>query len=287
MLAATIAAISLIGTLLGLRDIIPTVPLLIGALLFCGLTGWAAAIYVAYSTKMATSPVEALISAISETVQVPFTESWIRATILSQRAVDAYWGSNKSLHIEEIICKSSITARDVENVITIKGRNSSKLDVDSCPMLLIGGSVLHFSEFAVNAASLKRDAGDVALAIRSNLDLGLLQLIDIMFPTVLKRGETFVVEHKHDWPGAMTPGTDIMWYPFAAMFARDVDRLTVKVDFAAPASYIRGFVADLDSGTCTLSPVQPVETDDARKSFEWTIDSADNQAIYALVFDRR
>jgi hypothetical protein len=84
----------------------------------------------------------------------------------------------------------------------------------------------------------------------------------------------------------MTPGADVMWYPYAAMFSREVDELVIEVKFDTPVRFVRGYVASLDEGTCRLSSDQPSMVGQAGDVFTWTINPVNNQEIYALVFER-
>jgi hypothetical protein len=251
-----------------------------------GLSGWIAAIYVAYNSKFVVSPVELLLAAISKEIDVPFVEAWLRATLLNQRAIDAYWHRNDSLRVEKISISSEITARDVRNTITITGTNESRADVDCCPMLLIGGSTLHFEDFGSSSSYMRTSDQRLAVRTRSVTDLGLLQLIEIVFPTLLCKRQKFDIEHTHEWPGGMTPGIDIMWYPYAALFRRDTDRLSITAKFETEVVFIRGYVANLSTGTCNLARVQPMPIGSSSLEYAWNLDSIDNEEIYVLVFER-
>lgn len=261
-----------------------TVMLIVGLAIF-GVLGWGAAAYVAYSSKYVVSRLELLLSAISVEIDVPFVESWLRATLLNQRAIEAYWKRDQALRMDEISIVSDISARDVRNTVKFTGRSESKTDVDCCPMLLIGGSTLHFEDFSKSYSGVKTETKLTPTRIRSVVDLGLLQLIDIVFPTLVKRKESFEIEHTHEWPGGMTPGVDIMWYPYATMFARETDRLHITANFDADLVFMRGYVANLTDGTCGIARDQPTMSEDNR-SIDWNLDSVDNDEIYVLVFER-
>jgi len=272
--------------LLTFKDILnPTEIAIIGLTAF-SVAGWLAAIYVAYSSKFVVSPVEVLLAAITAQIKVPFVDSWLRGTLLSQRLLDAYWHRDKSIRLDEIACTSEVGTRDVSNTLTFKGKNDSRESIDCCPLLLIGGSVLSFDQFADSSTCMVTSEGRVPVRLRGILDSGHFQLAEMVFPTLLKHRDSFEIEHQHDWPGGMTPGTDIMWYPYAALFDRHVNRLTVKIHFPATVKYIRGYAANLSNGTCELAGVQPTADDTTPNQFMWELDSVDNQEIYVLVFDR-
>lgn len=287
--AGAILFVSVGSGLLQFRDAFDWTEILIAGLGTFGVAGWAAAAYVAYQSKYVVSAAETLLGAITDRIDVPFVDSWLRGALLNQRALDAYWNHEGSLALEEISCSSVITTRDIKNRLCFRGRNESKSDADGCPILLIGGSVLHFSQLAPSTTCLVNadaNADRHDLRLQSLVDLGHFQLAKMVFPTLLPRHGSFNIEHDHEWPGGMTPGVDIMWYPYAAMFSRHTRRLQVDLCFETPLIYIRGYAASLKSGQCALADDQPVKTSDQPTKATWTIEPVDNQVIYFVVFER-
>lgn len=283
----TAAAVGLGSGVLQFRGSLSWTLIFVIALAVLACAGWGAAVYVAYSSQFIVSPVEKLLTAISENIkELPFADSWLRATLLNQRAVDSYWHCNKTLKIHKLSVSSVITERDVTNTIRIEGRSESKADVDSCPMLLIGGSVLHFDQFPRMSTVTISDDGEQTLKMRGVLDIGEFHLAEIVFPTMMRRHEAFHLLHCHEWPGAMTPGADVMWYPYAAMFERETDILYIEVSFPTAVRFIRGYTCSVTDGTCEVTNRQPALVIDSPGTYQWIIDSVSNAEIYALVFER-
>ncbi len=130
-------------------------------------------------------------------------------------------------------------------------------------------------------------AGEVIAQVAdAGPDLGELHLAEMVFPTMIQRHEAFEILHEHSWPGAMTPGADVMWYPYAAMFTRETDELVVEVKFPSALTFIRGYIVSLSSGTCVLSNQQPEECQGSPNTFKWMINNVSNEEIYSLVFER-
>jgi hypothetical protein len=283
----TAAAVGLGSGILQFRGSLSWTLILIIALAVFACSGWIAAVYVAYSSQFVLSPVEKLLAAISENIrELPFADSWLRATLLNQRAVDAYWHCNKTLKIQKFSMSSIITERDVTNTVHIDGRSESKADVDSCPMVLIGGSVLHFDQFPKMSTVAITDSGEQTLKMRAVFDAGEFHLAEIVFPTMIHRHETFHLLHCHEWPGAMTPGADVMWYPYAAMFERETDVLDIEVSFPTDVRFIRGYTCSVTDGTCEVTSQQPAAVPDSPRTYRWVLNSVSNAEIYALVFER-
>jgi hypothetical protein len=232
-------------------------------------------------------PHEALVEVIAHKISVPFLESWLQATLLSRKAVEAYWNVDHALRMDLISCETKVTGRDIWYKLVLRGRNSSLKEVEACPMLFVGGSVLHFDKFSRNTAYLVDDSGTFPLTLKSRLDLGQLHFFDILFPSMLGSSGEFVIEQEYDWPGSMTPGTDVIFYPYGAIFAKDVDQMKISVTFDTPVAIIRGYVANLDDCTCKLSNVQPAQIGTTRMSYQWLVTPVDGQALYIIMFDRR
>lgn len=254
-----------------------------------GALGWLAAVYVAWSPSTTqTSAVERLIVATSDAVAyIPFVDATLRATLLNQRVIDAYWQRDDQLRLAEIRCESTITGADVENVTTFRGTNDTRVPAAACPMLLHGGRVTPFDEFPVHSAELVTDPEHPKrIDVRSVLDLGQVHFLEMVFPTPLARGERFEIRHHHAWPDTMVAGYDIMWYPFVAMFRKDVDRLTVVLEFDVEVASIQAYEANLREATCAVSARQFSVVDQARHRYEWTIDDPDRNVIYFAVFRR-
>jgi hypothetical protein len=124
------------------------------------------------------------------------------------------------------------------------------------------------------------------MKMRSVLDLGELHLAEMIFPTMIQRHETFEILHEHTWPGAMTPGADVMWYPYGAIFNRETDELVIEVKFPSALTFIRGYIVNLSDGTCVLSNQQPEACQGSPNTFKWVINNVSNEEIYSLVFER-
>jgi hypothetical protein len=254
-----------------------------------GALGWLAAVYVACSPSTTqVSIVERLIVATSDAVAyIPFVDTTLRATLLNQRAIDTYWQRDDHLRLTEIACESTITGADVENVTTFRGSNDTRVPAATCPMLLHGGRVTPFHEFPVHRAELVTDPErPKEIDVRSVLDLGQVHFLEMVFPTPLARGERFEIRHRHAWPDTMVAGYDIMWYPFVAMFRKDVDRLTIVLQFDVEVASIQAYEANLREATCAVSARQFSAVDQARHRYEWTIDDPDRNVIYFAVFRR-
>ena len=282
----TVGAISFASALLSFREIVDITTVVVGAALLFGVSGWLMAFLVLRGVKTVSSPTEQLLARVSEVIQVPFLESWLSATVLNRRAIESYRNASSSIRVSSIICRSVVQRRNIRNVITIAGKNESRQPVDGCPMLLFGGAVINPEHLSLNRATLTEGVGGGPMLVRqeTKLNLGQLVHLNMVFPTLIPRGGEFVVTHEHEWPGAMTPGLDVMWYPYAVMFSRDVDRLEIAIEFEEPVTYVRGYVAHLDASSCTLAANQPT-TADGGLSFAWAHDDVEADALFALVFD--
>lgn len=285
-LSAVLAIATVAGTIIAALDVASARDVAIGCLSGAAIVGWSGALYVAYRSKNVVSDVERLLASIATEIPLFFTEAWLRSTLLSQRAIELYWRKAKGLRIASIEMSSEISATDITNHIVVRGRSVARDLVSSCPMLLIGGSVLQIDELPLNSSVVSLGGDPVAARADCVADLGQLKLLDVYFPTAIRPKDAFEVENTHSWPAAMIPGTDVMWYPYAAMFDEPVDRMTIEIALHSPAKFMRGYEARMSTGTCELTRTQPHARGAGGTHFRWEIEPVERDAIYALVFER-
>lgn len=230
---------------------------------------------------------EKLAKEIEDALGMSYLRPWLQATILNPRAMRQYWHRDRSLRIEQLTCMTAISELDARVALTFAGRNESMAPSVACPMLMFGGSVIHYTSFPENSASFHADDGpSVPIVCRSVLDIGQLQLVDMMFPAPLRPGAEFEVRQAHVWPTGMAHGEDTLWYPYAAIFERQPRRLLVHASFDRPLKYLVALEAHLAPVDCAIAATQPVDVDGERKNFRWLIEPVDNQLIYGLAFER-
>jgi len=281
-----LVAISIVSGVLGILQVIGPRYLILVIIILLALCGWAAALYVSYADKDVRSDSGQLLKSISNKLPIAYLETWMRSTLLNAAALELYWHADEQLAVREITCDTILQTNDAELRIGFKGYNDSRQAVPSCPMIMFGGSVINLSHFRQKAVSIADDLSETKLYIRNVLDLGQFHFVEVMFPVPIDRRVDFHVEHRHAWPGGMADGEDTLWYPYAALFGHEPDRMVVSVTFTAAPAYLRGVYASMKSGTCEICHSQPRATEASRKKFEWLIDPVDNDCIYGLVFDR-
>jgi hypothetical protein len=285
IVAITLAVISVGSGLLSFFQVIPLKYLLISAAALLGLAGWSAAIYVAYANRASGSPVSRLIRSITERLPLPYLETWLASTVLNREALDCYWHTNATLSVSEITCSTELNANDAALRIRLSGVNAAREPASDCPMLMFGGSVIHYANFPQQAVSIDNGT-EKNLFIRSVLDLGVLHYVQMTMPSPIRQGERFTVEHRHSWPGGMADGEDTLWYPYPALFKHRPGRMIIEVDFPVCPAYLTGIRASLKTGKCETADIQPVATGTDGTSFQWVIEPVDHESLYALVFKR-
>ncbi|MFA1542195.1 hypothetical protein [Actinomadura monticuli] len=228
-----------------------------------------------------------LAEAIGAALGMGYLEPWLLATILNPAALPEYWHRDRNLRIEEMVCTTFVSELDAELSIVFRGRNEATSPVTSCPMLMFGGSVLHWTNIPGNETTVRRTSeAPVLMSCRSLIDTGQFQLIDMIFPVPLRPGEEFEIEQKHLWPTGMAAGEDTLWYPYPALFSRNTGSVVARVHFDRAVRYILALEGRPVDAECQVGMLQPTDLDGTARSFEWRIDPVDNTLIYGLAFDR-
>ncbi|MFA1542196.1 hypothetical protein [Actinomadura monticuli] len=282
----TLLLISVISGLLAILQVLNARYFILTAVAFIGLCGWAAVVYITYAGRLPASPGERLLRRINLVLPINYLETWLRSTLLNQRALDLYWQTDDALQVDEIRCETVLDANDATLCIRFVGTNATRRPAEWCPMVMFGGSVIHLQNFKQRAVSIASDGSETGLYIRNVLDLGQLHYVRISFSVPLQRSEHFEVEHRHSWPGGMAEGEDSLWYPYAAMFQREPERMIIKVTFEEAPIYLRGFCASLRRGVCEVTTSQPQAVGPLGREYEWTVSPVENDCIYGLVFRR-
>ena len=230
---------------------------------------------------------EALARKLGAALEIEYLPNWLQATILNPLALNEYWHCDRLLAIEDLVCKTEVRDLDARNYIRFSGKNESGKFAISCPMIMFGGSVIHYASLPENSAVLKSGKQvDVVAHCRLRLDTGQLHLIDMLFPEPLRPGAAFELEQSHVWTSGMTRGKDTLWYPYATLFEKLSSRLVIDAVFDRPLNNILGLEARLDKPYCQVAYIQPVDVDGTRTRFRWHLEPVDNDVIYGLVFER-
>lgn len=286
----SVAVIGVTSGIVQLMSIWSLSAIALGALVAFAIAGWASALYVALSPDAGPTPssFEKLIDEVTQKTSVSFSSSWLRSTVLNPEAVDQYWRTSTGLRIETMKCVGEISGTNITNTIEIAGINDSRQPLETLRMILLGGSVLHHSDIAGQSSSMTSGKGAPAtLTQRCVAELGGIHVVELRLPLVLQRNDRFEIRHAYSWPGAMSTGEDMMWYPYPAMFEGGVSKLNIELIFDSQPRSVRGFDASLSFGTFGLSASQPSPRANSNGLvYDWDVGDTESDGMVAIVFER-
>ncbi|MAU80763.1 MAG: hypothetical protein CME34_02595 [Gordonia sp.] len=278
-----------IGVVSGLMQIfspIPTSIILGSAIGLLVLSGWLFGAFTHYTRRNLKSAAERAIEAIMTIAPMPYLDSWLRSTLLSEHNISDYMLADTQVHIDEFEYTSRLTGNDATLTLKLSGWNTSTEPASRVPMIMFGGSVIRYDSFPVNKALLMSDNG-TAIPLRQRLvrDRGTFQMVDIMLPSPIQLGEKFEIIQEHSWPFGMTDREDTVWFPYPLIFEKGISKLSIRIVSDWPIVHARGMRLSMRDLHCGSSRFQP-ETADSRTQLVWNLPATEPDELLWLVIDR-
>lgn len=276
------------GLLTGVYQVFGGVATVVLAIACVALIGWFVAIAIARSSTGAESSENPAPEKIEEAIGIPFTSSWLRSTLFDPVARGLFEERCRLLKVSRIGCQMRVRGRDGRLRMTFEGRNESDESVSTFPIILFGGSVVHTARFPENVAEILESGESRTLQQRTASDTGMMSVVDLVFAEPIQPGAEFKIQHTHTYPGSMAEGEDILWYPYHALFARQVEKMEIAVQFDARLGYLHSWVADWSTGSTRHGAGGPVVVTDDDKGciYKWEIEAPSRDSLYLLTFER-
>jgi hypothetical protein len=275
----------LASAIIAFKDVASVGTIIVISLIVLATTGWAAAVYVTFSARTLITREESLLKSIDKVLSIPFAVTWLRGTLFNPEALAYYWHADGGLRISSMKCRSSIDGVNVENTVELEGFVDSGETVEAVPMVMLGGTTMHFAHAPALSAKQGASGSEVPVAQVCELELGELHGVRVRLPQILRKGDDLRLVHSYQWPGAMAHGKDMMWFPQPTIFSKRIDSLEIYLTFDSPVNFLRGYLADLERGSFDLAHEQPT-LDSEGVACEWKPSTVSNDCLYVIVFDR-